>query len=165
MPVSDHGYLAIVRLAVSNGQLIDGDRVLLKEVVNGLDLTNPQALQDMSQRWGVQQRLEASMIYLLTKYESMAAKQERFVEEVEAVEFLALPEKKADGRKYTVEEKKNLVKISETVKACTKSLLEIQELSSLMGKLARTVFNRNQKLDHMGVNYRRELSCDCNSCS
>lgn len=163
MSISDHGYLAIVRFAVKNTHLDPEDRLLLKEVVNGLDLLTPQALQDMSQRWQVQQRLEADVIYLLTKYESLAARQERFVEEVEAAEFLTLPDKKSDGRKYTVEDKKHLLKISDTVKACEQTLLDTQELSSLMNKLSKTVFGRNQKLDHMGVNYRRELSFDENS--
>jgi len=163
MSISDSGYLAIVKLAVRNEQLDSEDRVVLKEVVNGLDITSPQAFLDMNQRWTIQQRLEASMIYLLTKYESRAAKQERFTEEVEAAEFLSLPEKKSDGKRYTVEDKKSLLKLEDTVRTCNKTLLDTQELSNLMNKLAKSVFGRNQKLDHMGVNYRRELSCDENS--
>ena len=84
MSISDHGYKAIVRLAVANEQLDPEDRPVLKEVVSGLDLTVPGALTDMQQKWTIQQRLESSMVYLQTKYESRSARQERFVEEVEA---------------------------------------------------------------------------------
>lgn len=160
MPISTHGYDLIVRLAVSNPSLDPKDRGVLKEIVYGLDIQNSDSLASVNDKWIVQQRIEASTIYLLVKYESLAARQEKFSEEVEAAEYLSLPESKPDGKKYTIEDKRNLVKVENTASSAKQLLIESQELASLMSKLSRTVFGRNQKLDHMGVNYRRELSFD-----
>lgn len=158
MPVSEQGYHLLVCLAVKNPCLAAEDRAVLKEVIHGLDIQNSDTLLDVNDKWSIQQRMEANLIYLLVKYESFAAKQEGFVEEVEAAEYLSLPDSRQDGKKYTVEEKKQLVKVEPTVTTAKQMLLEAQELASLVNKLSRTVFGRNQKLDHMGVNYRRELS-------
>lgn len=160
MPMSLLGYDLLVRLAIQNPSLDAQDRGILKEVIQSLEIQNSDTLSSVNDKWTIQQRMEAVMVYLLVKYESRAAKQQRFSEEVEAAEYLSLPEDKPDGRKYTVEDKRNLIRVEQTSSSAKNLLLEAQELSNLMNKLARTVFARNQKLDHMNVNYRRELSVD-----
>lgn len=163
MPISTEGYQLVVKLAAQNDHLEAVDRPVLKRIVYALDLQGDSTLADVNSKWVMQQRIEADVIYLSTKYEKKAARQERISDEVEAACYLSLPDKRDDGKKYTLDDKKHLIKIEPEVAVAKDTLIEVKDLVNLLGKLSRTVFGRNQKIDHMGVNYRREISADENS--
>lgn len=163
MPISDEGYRLVVKLALQNDHLEATDRPVLKRVVYALDLQGDPTLVDINSKWVMQQRIEADMIYLSTKYEKKAAKQDRATDEIEAACYLDLPTAREDGKKYTLDDKKHLIKVEPEVAVAKDAQIEIKDLVNLLSKLSRTVFGRNQKIDHMGVNYRREISADENS--
>lgn len=163
MSVSNEGYQLVVKLALQNDYLEAVDRPVLKRIVYALDLQGDPTLADINTKWIMQQRIEADIIYLSTKYEKKAAKQERVTDEVEAACYLNLPDTREDAKKYTLDDKKHLIKVEPEVAVAKDALIEIKDLVNLLSKLSRTVFGRNQKIDHMGVNYRRELQADENS--
>lgn len=163
MPVSQLGYQLTVKLALQNEYLDSSDRPVLKEVVYALDLLGDPTLVDINMKWVAQQRIEASMIYLTAKYEKIRDKQEGVAEEVEAASYLNLPDKREDDKRYTLDDKKHLVKVEPDVAVAKDKLRELKALANLLSKLSRTVFGRNQKLDHLGVNIRREIQADENS--
>lgn len=163
MPVSQQGYPLLVKLALQNDHLEACDRSVLKEVVYALDVQGDPTLVDINSKWVMQQRIEANMIYLSVKYEKRLAKQERIVDEVEAASYLDLPDRRGDDKKYTLDDKKYLIRVEPDVAVAKDALIEIRDLVNLLNKLSRTVFGRNQKLDHLGVNYRREIQADENS--
>jgi hypothetical protein len=157
------GYQLVVKHALQNEYLEAVDRSVLKELVYALDLQGDPTLVDINTKWVMQQRMEANMIYLSVKYEKLQAKQEGNVPEVEAACYLNLPDKREDGKKYTLDDKKQLVKVEPDLAVAKHRQRELKDLVNLLGKLSRTVFGRNQKLDHLGVNYRREILSDTNA--
>lgn len=163
MSVSQDGYRLLAALAIQNDYLDSADRATLKEVVYSLDLQGNPTLGDINQKWIWQQRIEAGIIYLVAKYEGRLFQQERAVPELEAAAYLDLPDSREDGKKYTVEDKKQLLKVDPDVAVAVMKLNGLKELVGLFNKILRSVFGRNQKLDHLGVNYRRELQADENS--
>lgn len=156
------GYKLLVAQIIGNDYLEAKDRQVLKDVVYALDLQGEGTLIDVNQQWITQQRIEANMVYLTSKYEAMVIQAERAGDEVESALYLDLPATREDGKRCTAEDRKRLLRLEPDVAVAKHKVVELQILTNALSKLSRTVFGRNQKLEQLGVNYRRELSSDGN---
>jgi hypothetical protein len=156
MPVSQMGYKLLVRQLVTNELLSSEDRAVVKEIVFALDLQGDVSLSDVNLKWIDQQRIEASMVYLLNTYERLMAKTEAELEEIEATARLDMPK----GAAGNEQERKAYVRLDPNVAVHKDRVLNAKSLYQDLDRLAKTVFRRDKKLDSLTVNYRRELQAD-----
>jgi len=172
MPVSDMGYKLLVRQVLTNGLLAAEDRQVIKEIVYGLDLTGDDSLTDSNDKWIVQQRLEANIIYLLCKYEKSVGRAEAILEgimsgleEVESVAKLDTPRDytNAESRRAFVRLDPDVAVHKERVLDAKRAILEAKELYNDIDRLAKTVFRRDKKIENMNINIRRQMTADENA--
>ena len=172
MPISDMGYKLLVRQILTNSQLTSEDRQVVKDIVYGLDLTGEDSLTDVNDKWIIQQRLEASIIYLLCKYEKAVGRSEAILEgimsgleEVESVARLDMPKdySNVESRKAYVRLDPDVAVHKGRVLEAKQAILEAKELYSDIDRLAKTVFRRDKKIENMNVNVRRQMVADENA--
>jgi hypothetical protein len=159
MPVSEMGYRLLARQIISNEVLAAEDRTVIKEVVYALDLSGDHSLSDVNDKWVYQQRMEANIIYLLSRYEKAVGRAEAELDEAEAVVELDMPKeipKTAGARKAHI-------RLDPDVAVHRHRVMLAKELHSDLDRLAKTVFRRDKKLENLNVNYRREQTADENS--
>lgn len=156
MPVSTMGYRLLVRQLVSNELLASEDRAVVKEIAYALDLQGDPTLGDVNSKWIDQQRIEASMVYLLNTYERIVDKAESELEEIEATARLDIPK----GVAGNAEERKAYVRLDPNVAVHKDRVVNAKSLHKDLDRLAKTVFRRDKKLENLTVNYRRELQSD-----
>jgi hypothetical protein len=172
MPISTMGYKLLVRQILTNSLLTSEDRQVVKDIVYGLDLTGEDSLTDVNDKWVIQQRLEASIIYLLCKYEKAVGRAEAVMdgvtsglEEVEASARLDTPKEysNAESRKAYVRLDPDVAVHKLRVNEAKQAILEAKELYNDIDRLAKTVFRRDKKIENMNVNVRRQMTADENA--
>lgn len=142
------------------------DRPTLKEVISSLLLDGVNVLSDVNDTIKRQVRIEAGIVYLLGKYEDKQQESENDLAELEAEVVLSMPSMDDDGRKLTVEHRRVLHKYGvvadPAMQRARRSRDSIKALNRDLGNIARVVFSRNAKLEHLSNNYRREMKSDDN---
>lgn len=137
------------------------DRPTLKEVISSLLLDGVNVITDVNDTIKRQVRIEAGVAYLLGKYEDKQQEAENDLAELEAEVILGMPAKDDDGRKLTVEHRRVLHKYGvvadPAIQRAKRNRDAIKSLNRDLSNIARVVFSRNAKLEHLSNNYRREL--------
>jgi hypothetical protein len=155
----DEFRLLASRLVV-NQELEKSDRVVVKRIVYALSLDDDTSPKDQNDRWAKQQRIEAAMVYLVSRYTDYAIAAKRNLERAKGNERLTLPDKAETGRKYNKEDREALLGISEEVRDAEDQKDASDALLRDLVKLEQMVIRRNDKINDISVNVRRHEEVD-----
>lgn len=157
-------YLFLKRV-LENPELDSCDRPVLKSVITKISIsTNELNLESINDLWADQIDLEARMLYLIGKYSHLEDKASEIVDTIEGSYLLQLPDKMPDtNRRINKEDRMAMLRNEEEVRFERYKIIDIRALVRDLSNLHRLVIGRNQKLENISVNYRRELKADENS--
>lgn len=146
---------------VGNRELAPKDRPYVKKIIYQLNLDAETSPRDQNDRWAVQQRMEAAIIYLVGVYSDHVTAAKRNLEDAKDEERLELPEKDSDtGRKYNKEDREALIGRSADVRDKRDQLDDSQALLRDLVKLEQTIIRRNDKINDVSINVRRQEEVD-----
>lgn len=152
-------YSDLVRLLISSPFMESQDRLVVKGVVYKLNLDSTN-LEDINDKIKGQVELEAKVSYLLGVYRTKVNELQFDLEEEESAKQQELPDKDIGGYRITDKEKKARIAVDPDVALLRRRVASLQSLYQDLQNLYRIVFNRNEKLTNLCVNYRRELKVD-----
>lgn len=156
----DRSFQLLVGLILENEYLDPSDRQTVKDIIYGLNLTSDGSFDDINNKWEMQIELETLIVYLVRKYTKVLAGVSKEHDDMFADKRLSVDDYSSAGKKYTAEDKKSLVRLDPDLNVLIDRSLNINLLVQDLQDVMRIVFGRNQKLDHLTVNYRRELAND-----
>lgn len=145
---------------VLNKHLKSKDRKVVKEVYNDMDLNSYSSLAALNEIERDQLRMEARCAYLVSVYTDHAESQESDSDYIEANAQLSLPEKGPDGKKYLAADRDALLTTNDMVTEARQAKREAKALLRDISKMSKMVDNRNQKIENLQVNHRREMAQD-----
>jgi hypothetical protein len=148
-------YLA--KRLIGSTRLDAQDRAVVKNVVYALDLDGQPDLSSMDEKWQKQMRMEASMVYLIGRYTDYLQAAEGNLEATESNVRLQVPDKDpTTQKKYNKEDRDAVLSINEEVLQHRSDRDAIKSLHRDLTNLMKIVIGRNQKLENLSVNYRRD---------
>lgn len=147
---------------VENEELDPKDKPRIKKVIYQLSMDElDRSPKDQNSRWADQQRMEASIIYLVGKYSDYVIAAKRNLEDAKDDERLDLPEKDGEtNRKYNKDDREALINRSADVHDKRDQLDALQSLLRDLIKLEQTIIRRNDKLNDVSINIRRDKEVD-----
>lgn len=158
--MDDEFQLLAARLS-NNDELKPEDRPRVKRMVYQLNLDNETTPRDQNDRWAVQQRMEAMIIYLISTYTDHVIAASRNMEWARDDERLTLPDKDPDtSRKYNREDREALIGQSSDVRDKQEQKDASDALLRDLKKLEATIIRRNEKVNDISVNVRRQEEVD-----
>jgi hypothetical protein len=159
---SDFIFQQLARLILESPYVDPEDRLVLKQVVYRLKLyaTN---LEDINDKIKGQIEIEAAISYMSGKYLQKMNDAQAEMEEIEATKLSQMPDKTDIGYKVTEKERKTLLAIDPDTAIARKRFSEKQTLYKNLQSILKIVFKRDDKINNLCVNYRKELKLDQNS--
>lgn len=148
----------VLRLA-KNEFLAPEDRSVVKDVVYALIL-DTETVEDVNEKLKGQVRLEADMVYLMGVYRDLKNEFTYELEEEEGHVLLDTPRRNDDGYKTSAKELKAHSVTNPEVAVKRRRLASVTSLYESLQLLWKIVFARNEKLEQLSVNYRKELKAD-----
>ena len=136
---------------------------VLAEIIDALSIHWISSMLDVNEAWKDQMKIEAYMIFLVGYYGDIEREVETKLAEAEARLTLGIPRKGESGEKYTVDMVKALIMTDDDIMQLKGERDEIRNLNRDLALLLKVVMGRNQKLDHLSVNFRREFTADENA--
>ena len=104
---------------------------------------------------------EAGATYLVGRYTSLVNKLRERVREHRAGKFVELGERNDEGYKWTAKGKEDFLLGTDAQYATQmETVAKVENLLSLLKGLREIVFARNDKLEQLSINYRREMEID-----
>lgn len=148
----------LYELIIRNPKMRKPDKIVVKEVLDSLDLEGDVVLADLNSKIVEQLRIETQMAYLAVSYTDSYNRAESDVKRIEANAILSLDDKTETGRKHNAETRQATVNLDDTVTEVRADRDFYRSLHHAIKELARIVSARMAKLEHLNVNYRRELA-------
>lgn len=155
-------YELVVQRIVKSEYLKENDHVVIERITYALSLDGPAELTDIDTKIKMQMDIEADIIYLLGEYEDLLYRYDDMLDRIEAARRLDLPDRDGNDRKYNEADRAALLTINQDVQKLRAKQHGAKSLSRDIDRLAKIVFRRNDKLDLLTVNYRREIAADAN---
>lgn len=149
----------LVQYAVHHESLDPDDRPSIKDVIFQLAL-DLDTVEEVNEKFKGQIKLEADMVYLLGKYRDKCNDLKIELEEEEASVFLDAPKRNDEGFKTSTREFKAYQLTNPEIAVKRRRLAACESLLSSLVLLSKVVFARNDKLEQLSVNYRKELAAD-----
>lgn len=137
----------------------DHDRIVIKKIVYRLNLDS-STLEDINIKIHKQIEMEADMIYLLSTYRRLLSGAKSSLDEEEDSVLLCSTSKSTEGYKLRSKEMRAKVNLNAEVAVLRMRFSEVSLFMEELNGLARVIFGRNAKLEHLSNNYRKELSVD-----
>lgn len=156
------GYELFAARVLNSGYLDRSDHCVVERVAYALSLDGPGVLDDVNTKTKMQMDIEADVIYLVGVYSDKLARYESALERMEAVKRLDIPERSASDKKHSVADQAAILTINSDVQKLRVKRNGAKSLSKDIDRLAKIVFGRNDKLNLLTINYRRELAADSN---
>jgi hypothetical protein len=153
-------YQLLLQEMTSNSYIDDTDKRVLKNVIDDLRITDLTDLKDINEKWEDQVRLEAAVVYLTGKYSNKLQVIESGAEQSEALALLGIPEKNSEGRKLIAADRAAIITTNDKVRELRIRKSVLKALNRDINNLSKIVFGRNQKLENLSINVRREMSAD-----
>jgi hypothetical protein len=156
-------FIELANFVVSNEAFCKNHVKILEDIVYSLELESTNNIIDINKAWKVQVDLEVAVVFLVGYYNSKLSKSNIVSDHKYSEALLSVPDKPTNSlRKYTVDEKKSLVKIDKSVYRGMLVNSLLSDLVKNLESLQRIVFSRNKKLESLTINYRRELESESN---
>lgn len=153
-------YMRLAKRIVSSPIMTAEDRQVVKDILFNLSL-DAKSYTDMNTKWEGQQSIEADVLYLLGEYrDKWQENQFRYEEEEAGIMIDDVPSVGPTGKKTTVKETKAYIAVNPDLAVLRRELYQYSSLFQDIQNLVKYVFARNDKLDNINVNYRRELKAD-----
>ncbi len=158
----ESSFALLVQQIVKNDHLMAHDRLVVKDIVYALSLEGESSLLDINSKWIKQAEIEAAMVYLLGVYGDKLKDSERDLNEQEATKRLDPPDITTRTGRITRDDYSAMLALDPDVSILRHRVSTLQSLYRDIDNLAKLVFWRSKKLEHLNVNYRRELEADRN---
>lgn len=149
----------LVQYIVKHDFLETEDRPVVKEVIYKLEL-DLETFEEVNEKLKGQIKLEADMVYLLGKYRDICNDLKIELDEEEATVFLDAPKRNDEGYKTSAKEFKAYQLAHPEIAVKRRRLVAVESLLATLTLLSKVVFARNDKLEQLSVNYRKELAAD-----
>lgn len=153
------GFTLLENLIVSHPHLKQEDHAVISKVCRLLEIQEEHVLINEYHRRQVE--LEATAVYLTGKYTALVKRFESVFNKHRAGKSVELGERNDEGLKWTRIAKENwLLGTDARYIALVDTLAEAQRLLMMLKGLSDVIFARDNKLEQLSINYRRETEAD-----
>jgi hypothetical protein len=154
-------FVELTKLILKSDLFEKSHQELLKNIVYSLSLESTDNIIDVNNEWKTQIEIETSIVFLVGFYTGLLSKQDIVNNHRYDETLLSIPDKPDNSlRKYTVDEKKALVKLDNIVYRGMLKHSLLNDLIRNLENLQKIVFRRDKKLENLTINYRREQEAD-----
>lgn len=154
-------YIRLLRLILVSKCLEEEDIPEVKKLISKMNIAY-QSLNDMNSNINEQIEMEASVIYLIGKYNRLLLHSNSRLDTERSKLLLGVPDE-IMSKKLTLVEKKAFADTDDQMIQDKEYSDELSALCSSLQFLQKSVFSRHYKLEIMSTNYRHELKSDENS--
>lgn len=156
----DSSYKQLAQLIMNSPHFDEEHRPDLKRVVYRLSLDRVDNVEHVNAKIKGQMEMEATMVFLVGHYRGIQYELDNDIEREEGLATLDVPTKTADGYKTTAKQAKAQVLANEEVAVLRMKLSPLKSLVMDLENIFTLVLKRNQKLEQLSINYRREQNID-----
>lgn len=146
-------------LVLSKKHLKEEDKPLIVQLCEKLRILAD--VRDINEYFRQQVEVEAGMVYLVGRYTMIVDKFKDVVESHKAGKSVELGERNDEGLKWTKAGKEQwLLGTDARYVALLGTLKEAERLLDLLRELSKVAFRRQDKLEQITINTRREIEAD-----
>ena len=150
----------LAKRLVTSPVMTKEDRQVVKDILFTMSLDRA-SFEDLDQKWQGQIESEANVLYLQSVYrDKWQEKQFEYDEEESGILIDDVPAYGSSGKKITGKEVKAHLAVHPDLAVKRRELYMYTSLFKDIQSLVKFVFDRNQKLENVNVNYRREIKTD-----
>jgi len=156
----DSSYKNLAQLIMDAAHFEEEHRPDLKKVVYRLSLDSVDNIENVNEKIKSQMEMEATMVFLLGYYRGCQFELDNDIEREENLAVLDTPSKNEDGYKLSAKQFRASYLANQDVAVLRMRLSPLKSLVMNLDNLFTIVIKRNQKLEQLSINYRREQNID-----
>lgn len=153
------GITLLEQLILANESLKVEDHSVITNVCTGIRISSEAG--DINEYFRRQVELEASVVYLSSKYGALLDRWRRLLDKHKAIQSVELGARNTEGLKWSKGSKEEWFLSMDPKYVVLKDQMHtVEKLFFTIRDLYTIVFDRNKKLEQLSINYRRETEID-----